>query len=389
MVYYSSENEFKTKKIKAKVSKKAVEVDGSESNAPSRLRRFFTLKRIVVTVLCLVLLVGGYFLYKTNENFDKMTGGHGSLLGTLVKSGSEMLQGATSNQPVDRFKRGELARLNVLLLGIRGEGDPNGGLLTDTIMVLSLDQKTKQAALISIPRDLYVEIPNSTHRGKINEAYAEGITRKNWQEGLKYSKESVQMVTGLDIHYVANVDFLAFEEIIDSLGGVTVHLDKPFSEKEQFTFDLPAGDVKLDGRLALLYSRARKSSSDFDRARRQQELLLAIKDKATSLGIISNPVKIMSIMDSLGNHVRTDAETWEIKSLVEVATQANVKNMKHRVFDDSPNGFLYASKASNGAYILLPEGGKFNKIQEACQNIFVEEQLGEPVSKVKKEISKS
>lgn len=388
MVYYSNENEFKMRKIKLKGVGSA-EMAAPAKARPSRLRRFFTLKRVVILILGLIFLGGGYFLYKTNENLDKMTGGHGSLIGTLVKSGSEMLQGATSNQPVDRFKRGELARLNVLLLGIRGEGDPNGGLLTDTIMVLSLDQKTQQAALISIPRDLYVEMPNSRSKGKINEAYAVGMSRGGWEQGLAYGKESVQAVTGLDIHYVVNVDFLAFQEIIDSLGGITVHLDKPFSEKEQFTFDLPAGNVKLDGRMALLYSRARKSSSDFDRARRQQEVLLAVKEKATSLGVVSNPVKLMSMMDSIGSHVRTDAETWEIKGLAEIASKAKVQNMKHRVFDDGPTGLLYASKAPNGTYILLPEGGKFNKVQEACQNIFVEEAPAESVSQAKNQKRKS
>jgi LCP family protein required for cell wall assembly len=308
-----------------------------------------------------------------------MTGESNSLLKSIVRMiplGDNFQILPVENDgtsPIDEVRNDKLDRLNILLLGLRGVDDPNGGLLTDTMMVVSLKPKTNEVALISVPRDLYVSLPNSQTKGKINEAYAYGYKNGEWKGGLKASKQEIEEVTGLDIHYVVSVDFTAFKEIIDTMGGVTVHLDKPFSENvpfEEGTISLPAGDNTLSGQKALLYSRARYSSSDFDRAKRQQQVLVAVKDKALSLGILSNPVKIVSILDSLGNHVRTDAELWEIKELAEMFRNVDGTKAKRKVFDTSEEGLLNQSHSAAGAYILLPDGGNYDKMHEACRNIF-------------------
>ena len=274
---------------------------------------------------------------------------------------------------IDKLKNNELDRLNILILGIRGADDPNGGFLTDTIMIISVEPKTGKTALISIPRDLYVAVPYHDYKNKVNEVYVEGIKDDGWKNGLKYSKKAVSDVTGLDIHYASSVDFKAFKEIIDILGGVRITLAKPFSETNQFeegVIELPAGSQTIDGDTALLFARARFSTSDFDRAKRQQQLLIAIKEKAFSLGVISNPLKIISILNSLGNHVRIDAELWEIKELVTVAKEIDTADMRRKVFDTSKEGLLYASRDKNGSYILLPEGENYNEMHKACRNIF-------------------
>lgn len=274
---------------------------------------------------------------------------------------------------IEKLKKNKLDRLNVLILGIRGVNDPNGGLLSDTIMVMSLEPQTGKFALISIPRDLYVEMPHHNFKNKINEVYVRGIEDENWRRGLEYSKEAVKDVTGLDIHYSASVDFEAFKEIIDILGGVTITLNSPFSERNQFAegiIELPAGRQTIDGDTALLFVRARFSTSDFDRAKRQQQTLLAVKEKAFSLGVLSNPVKIISILNSLGNHVKTDAELWEIKELAVLIKNINIINTNRKVFDTSEDGLLYETWNDNGSYILLPEGDDFGKIKEVCREIF-------------------
>ncbi len=374
MVYYPPEKQFDIDRI---VNQKD---DGSGLKVIQKKRRKRTLfKKTIIVFIVFVFLFGGYMIYKTNSAFDKITGEQNSIVKSFIKmlpfgdNFFQILPIEEETSVIDKLKNGELDRLNVLILGIRGADDPNGGLLTDTMMVVSIKPKAGKTALISIPRDLYVDIPYHDHKNKINEVYVDGIKDGGWQNGLKYSKKAVSTVTGLDIHYAASVDFKAFKEIIDTLGGIRITLARPFSETNQFeegVIELPAGSQTIDGDTALLFARARFSTSDFDRAKRQQQLLIAIKEKAFSLGVVSNPVKIISILNSLGNHVRTDAELWEIKELVTVMKKIDTTSVRRKVFDTSKDGLLYASRDKNGSYILLPEGGNFNEIREACEDIF-------------------
>jgi len=336
-------------------------------------------KKIVALSIVFVFISGGYMAYKASSAFDKITGEENSIVKSFImmlpfgNNFFQILPIEKEASTIDKLKNNELDRLNVAILGIRGADDPNGGLLTDTIMIISIEPKTGRTALISIPRDLYVNVPYHDHKNKINEIYVEGIKDDGWKNGLKYSEKAISDVTGLDIHYAASVDFKAFKEIIDILGGVRITLARPFSETNQFeegVIELPAGSQTINGDTALLFARARFSTSDFDRAKRQQQLLIAIKEKAFSLGVISNPLKIISILNSLGNHVRTDAELWEIKELITVVREMDTTNIQRKVFDTSKEGLLYASRDKNGSYILLPEGENFNEIQRACRDIF-------------------
>ena len=308
-------------------------------------------------------------------------------------------------------------RINILLLGLRGADDPNGGLLTDTMMILSLKKSTSQVALISIPRDLYMTMPGTVTKNnpdgrkeKINFAYALGEEKKPGA-GLVYAKAAVAQVTGLYIDYSVSVNFAALKEIIDILGGIDIHLDKPFIEEQQWVnggdigpswafsvktetvrienassssatstpatttiqklvFEIPAGNSHLDANTTLYYMRARYSSNDFDRVNRQQKVLLAIKEKAMTLGILTNPVKLFQIMNSLGKNVRTDMTTADMTNLLSMYPKFEGKDIIHQVFDNGPEGLLYASRSTDGAYILLPAGNNYDRIREKCKNIF-------------------
>lgn len=381
MVYYPPEKQFDLDRIMKQ------DVDPSDVKRPKKGRRkmpSFALKKIAISIGAIVLVLaisGGYFAYKASSTFDKITGEQNSIVKSLImmlplsdKFFQILPVEGDEGSVMDRLKNNELDKLNILLLGIRGVDDPNGGLLTDTLMIMSIKPQTGEVALISIPRDLYVKMPYSDHKNKINEAYALGIKNdKHWKGGLKYSKEAIADVTGLDIHYAASIDFEAFKEMIDTLGGITITLDKPFSETNQFAegiIELPAGKQVIDGGTALLFVRARFSSSDFDRARRQQQVLLAVKEKAFSLGVISNPVKIIAILNSIGNHVRTDMELWEIQEIAVMSKRLDTSDIKRKVFSTGKDGLLYSSWSDNGSYILLPEGGNFDKIREVCRGIF-------------------
>ncbi|MCK5490708.1 MAG: LCP family protein [Candidatus Pacebacteria bacterium] len=377
MMYYPPEKKFDVDEI---VNQKDWP-SSLDSLKKKKSKRKFSRKMTygIYIFIFIILISSGYMIYEANSNFDKMTGGKNSVVKSLIMmlpfgdNFFQILPTEDETSIIEKLKNNELERLNILLLGIRGVGDPNGGLLTDTIIVVSIKPQTGELALISIPRDLYIDIPHRDYENKINEVYSTGVIDENWQRGLKYSKEAVAQVTGLDIHYATSVDFKAFKEIVDTLGGVTITLSAPFMETNQFEegiIDLPAGTQNIDGDTALLFARARFSSSDFDRSKRQQQLLIGVKEKALRLGVISNPVKVVSILNSLGNHVKIDAELWELQELISVINKMDTSNTKRMVFDTSKEGLLYASRDLKGSYILLPEGENFDAINNICRDIF-------------------
>ena len=186
--------------------------------------------RIVLFFLVLMAIGGGAFFWKASSVLNKVSQGDANIFGSLVKS----LPG------VEKKLSGEDAgRINILLLGMRGEGMDGGGLLADTIMVLSIhpkqnDTDTNKASLISIPRDLYVTVPGQDWKSKINAVYAEGEKREPHKGGMEDMRTMVGEVTGLDIPYAITINFEGFKDLVNAVGGVTVNLSQPFEEGLQF-----------------------------------------------------------------------------------------------------------------------------------------------------------
>src|SRR3989338_7760604 len=261
-------------------------------------------------------------------------------------------------------------RLDILILGIRGEDDKDaakaGALLTDTMIIFSHDQTTKKSSLISIPRDLYVKI--GSKKDKINAAYEYGLYRK---EGTDYAKELISQITGVYIDNVIVVDFSSFEKLIDQLGGIDVTLAKPFKEESQwgYVFELPVGENHLKGKDALYYARSRYSTSDFDRASRQQQILFAIKTKLTELKIISDPIKILSVVNILGQNIKIDINIWNIKEVIDLGREIDTSPAVFKKQVLSVDNFLYQTVGPNGEYILLPNGDNFEQVKLLFQEI--------------------
>lgn len=319
-------------------------------------------KRIIWFFIIIVIGFFGLLFLKTGFTVEQITG----------LAGGHILPGRDVQLPEKNENR-----INVLLLGMRGIDEPGDGkLLTDTMILLSYNKQNNKAALISIPRDLYLTMPGENYKEKINFAYALGYEKKGAAGGLFLSKVAVSKVTGLYMDYAVAVDHNAFKEIVDILGGIDVYLDKPFSEKTQFEkeilLDLPVGKSHLDGRTALYFVRSRYSTSDFDRVRRQQLVLVAIKEKALSSGILANPVKIYQLLEALGRNVRADMEInlAKIKEFVDLVQNFGSQPIIHKVFDTSPEGLLSEAHTEKGVYILLPANGDFSKIQKICNGIF-------------------
>ena len=264
----------------------------------------------------------------------------------------------------------EQNRLDILILGIRGEYDDKdaeaGALLTDTMMVFSHDQLTKKSSLVSIPRDLYVKTGST--KNKLNAAYEYGLYRR---EGTDYVKKLVSQITGVYIDNVIVADFSSFEKLIDQLGGVDITLAKPFKEEGQwgYAFELPAGENHLDGQTALYYVRSRYSTSDFDRAFRQQQILFAIKDKLTELNALSDPIKTLSVINTLNQNIKTDINIWDVKEIIDLGKEVDTSPAEFKKQVLSTDNLLYQTTGPNGIYILLPNGDNFDQIKQLFQDV--------------------
>lgn len=267
---------------------------------------------------------------------------------------------------------------NSVLLGYGGAGH-DGSLLTDSIIVIHVDTNKKTAAIISIPRDLWV---NGGH--KINaEASINGFANEG---GV------IKSVTGLPVDYFAAVDFSGFTKLIDNLGGITVDVPKTFDDpyypitglendmcgksadeiatlktqysgtalEEQFTcrfehLHFDKGTVNLDGATALKFVRSRHGDSDFGRSERQFAVLKGVLSKLVSLHAFE---KTNSTIDTLVSMVKTNLSVSAIKAIIEVV--GDTGTYKITEIHLTTENLLMDSKSSDGAYILVPKSGMFD-----------------------------
>ncbi len=290
-------------------------------------------------------------------------------------------------ESADRELKGEERdRINILLLGIGGKGH-DGGQLTDTIIGASLKPSTKQVAMLSIPRDLAVPIEGSGY-GRINAiaAYAE---QDNPGSGGLAASQAIGDLLDEPMDYYVRVDFKGFEEIIDEVGGVDVYVEQSFddysypilgredhpdyySRYEHLQFD--EGWQHMDGSRALKYARSRHGTngegSDFARARRQQKIITAARDKVLSTSTLLNPGKLTSIISKLSANITTNLKVWEIIKLWGMVKDIQSDTIVNKVLDNSPSGLLVDGRGENGAYLLSPRSGDFSEIQYLYDNIF-------------------
>ncbi len=259
----------------------------------------------------------------------------------------------------------------VLLIGVGGQNHP-GGTLADTIMLASVNPKAKSVSLFSIPRDLYVKIPGNGS-DKINAAHAFGeknppARAPNKAGGPYVLKQAVEDVTGIKVDYFVRIDFDGFKKIVDTLGGVTVNVKTAINDplypdanmKGYDPFSIKVGTQTLNGTTALKYARSRETTSDFDRARRQQEILIAIKDKVLSAGVLANPKKMTDLITVLGQHILTDFSPSELDSFITLAKKFDDPTISQFVMSSAEDNLLSSSRSATGSSILIPKAGMYN-----------------------------
>lgn len=346
------------------------------THRPSRRRWIWWLVGLAIIALLGWYVLGPFSALRKIQESDSAAGS-GSFFGFLgnIVSGRQLAGEAEG-------------RVNILLLGVGGSNHP-GGTLADTIQLVSVNTKTKQVAVMSIPRDLRVTIPGAGVN-KINYAHAYGeLSSKTTGGGPAVTKKVVSTILDLPIHYYVRMDFEGFTKLVDALGGVDIFVEKaindPFYPAPDMIhydpFKIAAGWHHMDGATALKYVRSRETTSDFDRSRRQQQMLQALKERALSLNILVSPKKVNEIASILGNHVRTDLATWEIARAIELASRdAGSYTIITRVLAVGPEEPLMS--VNDGGYYLVPRTGNFKEIQTITENIFTEPLLKEEAAKI-------
>jgi LCP family protein required for cell wall assembly len=248
--------------------------------------------------------------------------------------------------------------VNFLLIG--SDRRPGGSFRTDTMVIAILRPNEGQVSLISIPRDLWVSIPEWGNQ-RINTAYQHGVSVGYPGGGPGLLKDTILYNLGIRIDHTAMVEFDGFRQIVDTLGGVDVPVSCPYTdwrlidpsydpnnENNWHLYTAGPGLVHMDGDLALWYARSRQRSSDFDRGRRQQEVLRALFTQALQAGILT---RIPELYNNLRSTVETDLGLGDILQLAIYAPK--MTNADIRGYYIRPP-YVSSWITESGAYVLLP-----------------------------------
>ena len=322
--------------------------------------------RFASLFIALFLATGGFLFWKGYSKLHKVFRGTGTV--------------AALSKNVDPLKlNGEGdGRVNVLLLGIGGAGH-DGPDLTDTMLILSVDPVNNTAVLLSVPRDLWVKMPVNYFGSyqKINAAYESGkysYLHKNdasnanaqaLQAGFATDDTVLNQVLGLKINYHVLIDFQAFKQAIDTVGGVTVDVPNQLYDPTMAWENgwnpilAKAGVQVMAGKQALMYARSRETSTDFARSQRQRQIILSLKDKVLSAGTLSDPAKIDSLMNAFGDNVYSDLSTQGAERMYNILKNVNDTNIKSIGLADAPNNFVTTDHVGNIS-IVRPSAGLNN-----------------------------
>lgn len=219
-------------------------------------------------------------------------------------------------------------KINIMVMGVDERGDDVGR--SDTLFVLTIDTKTKEVAMLSIPRDTRIKIPGKSW-DKINHAYAFG--------GHKLTQQAVEGLLGIKIDHHIMIDIAGFKKIIDAIGGVTIDVEKrmyytdPYDDDGGLVIDLRPGVQHMDGRTAIQYVRYRDEEGDIGRVERQQKFLKAVMNEVATPSVLT---KIPGIIKEVSSVVKSDMSASEMLSLAKILNDASKKGLKTDMVPGKP-----------------------------------------------------
>lgn len=246
----------------------------------------------------------------------------------------------------------------------------SSGSRTDALMLATFNEQQKSVKLLSIPRDSYVYIPSKGYNDKINHAYGKG--------GITSTIETVEGLLDIPVDYYVNLNFNAFIDIVDALGGIEVEVPYTFSEQDskdrQNAIHLQAGLQELNGEEALALARTRKLDSDVERGKRQQEILKAIANKAISVKAIT---KYSNVIEAVGDNMKTDLSFSEMKSFIDYATAGSKLTIESLTLGGTDNYI-------NGIYYYQIDQSSLDEIKQTLKNhLEVSKETGNSVASEK------
>ena len=276
---------------------------------------------------------------------------------------------AVPNRVMEGYKAD---RINILLIGVGGPTHPGEGKdLADAIMVLSLKPSTKQAALISLPRDFYVRMGHfGVHR--LNAAHGIGEEDGYPGGGPALLMETVHNIIGEPIHAYIRVDFAAFETIIDQIGGIDIYVYRPFYDY-LFKDEFHAGWQHMSGKRALRYARSRYISgsaegNNFARELRQQQVISALRDKMSRLSA-QQAMQLVQIARTVSKYTDTNLTTGQMVDLYSIFHDMSRENIRHVSLAPFTSIFMVNNPADPGEAVK-PRTGDFNEIHVVAHSVF-------------------
>ena len=374
--------------------------DMSKQNKMAAKNKDKGLSKLFVFFIALAIISGIFFFFKDSvkKAFSPV-----SIVGSSAKIDIKETDGRT----------------NILILGSdkREFGAESGRNLTDTILVASVGNTDNDVVLISLPRDLWISNYNLEngykYSSKINEVYSNA--------GIQELRNQMEVVLGIPMHYHVIVTFDIFENIINILGGIDINVEKSFTDyaypiegkegdlcgktqeeadkifeeaeekglnKETValntfpcryeTLKFEQGLQNMDGKTALKYARSRHGdngeSSDFARSKRQQNVIMAVKNKGLSLETLVDFSKLKELYNQYANNVETDIDLNALQSFFQLSQKLDFDKVIQIVIDDSADankgGLLYHPNDStlyNGAWVLIPQSGDYSQIHAYVQ----------------------
>lgn len=362
-----SKKELKESEKKAKLERKRLaKAEKHEKKKKSKVRK--VVKWVLIVLLILVLGAGVYLYFWGDGIIRKITGGNGDIWSAI---------NAVTSETYDPLKTDENGRTNILVFGtsgfnMSGEGfggyEHDGSQLTDSIMVVSLDQDSGDVAMVSLPRDLYAKDGTAcTATAKINEVYwCNNQYGDNEAAGAAALQAKVKEILGIDTQYYVHMNWGALQNIVDAVGGVTVVLDEDIEDYYYTGAVYQAGvPYQLSGADAVALSRARHGTAygDFSRAASQQKILIGIKNKVVDKGL--GLTEAMNIISAVGDNLRMNLSVAEMKTGMHLLETFDLDGVRQiPLMDDNTHYMTFGNE--NGISYIVPSAGigVYYQIQE-------------------------
>ena len=327
-----------------------------QKNKKKNKKKFIFRHKIFSFIIMPILIILVVVFIWGNSIILRITNGKSNLIDLIrtVVSGN-----ATLNVGHD-------GRTNVLIFGTsgydmqgsEGDGAHDGAQLTDSIMVLSIDQNTKDVAMVSLPRDLKTD--TCTVGNKINELYyCANKDGNNEVAGAKALKERVEEILGIEVQYYAHINWMSLIKIVDSIGGITVTLDEDINDEWTKTYIKAGTPVNLNGESALGLARARHGTEngDFTRGNSQQKIMIGIKEKISANGL--GLYDLINLANILGDNLRSDFTSDTIYAGAKIFTESSFESIRQIPLIGSGSNYLTTGNI-NGISYVFPIAGQSN-----------------------------